>query len=143
MRLSRATGSGTIFAMIDHSGEILILTGPPGSGKTTAAATLAFVTAFQTAFMLIWMLMTDRSEIVQVVRSWRSSSLVGLAGVLGSACWFTAMTLQPVAYVRALGQIELIFTFLSSYFLFKERVTPLEMAGCLLIVAGIIGLLFH
>ncbi len=108
-----------------------------------AAATLAFVTAFQTAFMLIWMLMTDRSEIVQVVRSWRSSSLVGLAGVLGSACWFTAMTLQPVAYVRALGQIELIFTFLSSYFLFKERVTPLEMAGCLLIVAGIIGLLFH
>ncbi|MBN9434239.1 MAG: AAA family ATPase [Bosea sp.] len=26
---------------MDHSGEILILTGPPGSGKTTAAATLA------------------------------------------------------------------------------------------------------
>jgi adenylate kinase family enzyme len=27
--------------MLDHRGEILILTGPPGSGKTTTAATLA------------------------------------------------------------------------------------------------------
>lgn len=41
LRLSAAAGSGTIAAMIDHSGEILILTGPPGSGKTTAAAALA------------------------------------------------------------------------------------------------------
>ena len=108
-----------------------------------AAVTLAVVTTFQTAFMLVWMLATDPREIVQVVRSWRSSSLVGLAGVLGSMCWFTAMTLQPVAYVRALGQIELVFTFMASFFLFHEKVNRMEVLGCLLIVAGILGLLFH
>ena len=103
-----------------------------------AAVTLAFVTVFQTVFMLIWMYIKDKNEIVQVLRSWRSSALVGLAGVLGSACWFTAMTLQQVAYVRALGQVELVFTFLASFFLFRERVNLLELAGCLLIVGGIV-----
>lgn len=106
-----------------------------------AAVTLACVTTFQTAFMLVWMLLKDKKEIAQVLRSWRSSSLVGLAGVLGSACWFTAMTLQQVAYVRALGQIELVFTFLASFFLFRERVNLPELAGCLLIVGGILTLL--
>lgn len=107
-----------------------------------AAVTLACVTTFQTAFMLVWMFWKDRREIVQVLLTWRSSALVGLAGVLGSAGWFTAMTLQQVAYVRALGQIELVFTFIASYFLFHERVNLMEAIGCLLIVCGILGLLF-
>jgi drug/metabolite transporter (DMT)-like permease len=107
-----------------------------------AAVTLACVTSFQTIFMLVWMYWKDRREIVEVVRTWRSSALVGLAGVLGSAGWFTAMALQQVAYVRALGQIELVFTFMASYFLFHEKVNRMELAGCLLIVCGILGLLF-
>ncbi|NTJ41228.1 DMT family transporter [Agrobacterium larrymoorei] len=108
----------------------------------SAAATLACVTTFQTVFMLVWMFWKDKREIVQVLVTWRSSALVGIAGVLGSACWFTAMTLQQVAYVRALGQIELVFTFMASYFLFRERANAMEIAGCLLIVTGILGLLF-
>ncbi|RYE61888.1 MAG: hypothetical protein EOP17_20315, partial [Rhizobiaceae bacterium] len=117
----------------------LSLNGP--NSIMQAAVTLTCVTIFQTVFMLIWMLWKDRREIVQVVRTWRSSALVGLAGVVGSACWFTAMTLQQVAYVKALGQIELIFTFASSYFLFHERLNRMELSGCLLIVCGILGLL--
>lgn len=108
----------------------------------SAAVTLACVTTFQTAFMLVWMAWKDKREIVQVLVTWRSSALVGIAGVVGSACWFTAMTLQQVAYVRALGQIELIFTFMASWFLFRERINAMEFAGCLLIVSGILGLLF-
>ena len=114
-----------------------------GAGPVmSAAVTLACVTTFQTAFMLVWMFWKDKREIVQVLVTWRSSALVGIAGVLGSAGWFTAMTLQQVAYVRALGQIELVFTFMASWFLFRERVNALELAGCLLIVSGILGLLF-
>ncbi|MGV1750998.1 EamA family transporter [Agrobacterium sp. CG674] len=114
-----------------------------GAGPiVSAAVTLACVTMFQTAYMLVWMAWKDRSEIVQVLVTWRSSALVGIAGVIGSACWFTAMTLQQVAYVRALGQIELVFTFMASWFLFRERVNAMELAGCLLIVSGILGLLF-
>ena len=135
--------SGAVFGIsaVSYRSASLSLQAP--NPVMAAAVTLACVTTFQTVFMLVWMLWKDRNEIVQVARSWRSSSLVGLAGVLGSVCWFTAMTLQQVAYVRALGQIELVFTFMASFFLFHERVNRMEIIGCLLIVGGIVGLLFH
>ena len=133
--------SGSVFGIsaVAYRSASLALAGP--NPVMQAAVTLACVTGFQTLYMLVWMMATDRSEIIRVAKSWRSSSLVGLAGVLGSACWFTAMALQPVAYVRALGQVELIFTFAASWFLFRERMNFLELAGCLLIVGGILGLL--
>jgi len=134
--------SGAVFGIsaVAYRSAALSLDGP--GPVMQAAVTLACVTVFQTAFMLVWMYWKDKREIVQVLRTWRSSSLVGLAGVLGSAGWFTAMALQQVAYVRALGQIELVFTFMASYFLFHERVSRMELAGCLMIVCGILGLIF-
>ena len=134
--------SGGVFGIsaVAYRKAALSLDGP--GPVMQAAVTLACVTTFQTVFMLVWMYWKDKREIVDVLRTWRSSALVGLAGVLGSAGWFTAMTLQQVAYVRALGQIELVFTFMASYFLFHERVSRMELLGCLLIVCGILGLLF-
>ena len=64
-----------------------------------------------------------------------------MSGAIGSIGWFTAMTLENAAYVRAVGQVELVFTFVASYFFFRERSTALEIAGILLIVAGIVILL--
>jgi drug/metabolite transporter (DMT)-like permease len=75
------------------------------------------------------------------MREWRLASLVGLTGMLGSVGWFTAMTLQNAAYVRALGQIELVFTFVASYFYFKEKTNRIEAMGISLIVFGILVLL--
>lgn len=133
--------SGGVFGIsaVAYRSASLSLEGP--SPIMQAAVTLACVTTFQTIFMLVWMLIKDKSEIVLVLKSWRSSSLVGLSSVLGSAGWFTAMALQQVAYVRALGQIELVFTFISSVFIFKERINRMEVSGCLLIVTGILFLL--
>ncbi|MDR6755113.1 drug/metabolite transporter (DMT)-like permease [Mycoplana sp. BE70] len=133
--------SGAVFGIsaVAYRSAALSLGGP--NPIMQAAVTLACVTTFQTVFMLIWMTIKDPAEIGRVVRSWRSSSLVGLAGVTGSACWFTAMALQQVAYVRALGQIELLFTFAASWLVFRERINRMEVAGCLLIVAGILLLL--
>ncbi|MCO5732605.1 EamA family transporter [Rhizobium sp. SSA_523] len=133
--------SGAVFGIsaVAYRSASLALEGP--NAVMQAAVTLVCVTGFQTIFMLGWMLLTDAGEIVRVAKAWRTASLVGLAGVVGSAGWFTAMTLQQVAYVRALGQIELVFTFASSVILFKERINRLELVGCLLIVTGILALL--
>lgn len=58
--------------------------------------------------------------------------------MLGSLAWFTAFTLQNAAHVRALGQIEVIFTLLASVYVFKERVTGREISGVVLVSLGIL-----
>ena len=106
-----------------------------------AAFTLACVLVFQTAVMAVWIRLREPGELTRVARGWRIASLVGVSGMLGSAAWFTAMTLENAAYVRAVGQVELVFTFIASYFFFRERSTALELAGIVLVVAGIVILL--
>lgn len=106
-----------------------------------AGFTLVCVSIFQTLVMLGYMRLREPGQITAVVRSWRPSLMIGLSGIVGSACWFTAMTIQNVAYVRALGQIELIFTFAASYFFFHERSNRREVLGVVLVAAGIIILL--
>jgi uncharacterized membrane protein len=55
--------------------------------------------------------------------------------------WFTALAMQNAAYVRALGQIELVFTFIASVVFFRERTSRAEVAGIVLVVTGIVMLI--
>ncbi len=113
-----------------------------GSGFLMRAAfTLAVVTVMQTLVMAAYMRLREPGVITQTLLHWRTAAWVGASGVAASACWFTAMTIQNAAYVRALGQVELVFTFFVSAVFFRERATRLEIAGILLTVAGILCLL--
>jgi drug/metabolite transporter (DMT)-like permease len=102
--------------------------------------TLMCVTTFQTVIMAVWLQVRERGEMVKVVRHWRITGLVGLTGMLGSLGWFTAFTLQNAAYVNVLGQVELVFSFLGSYFIFRERATLRELIGMALVVLSIVVL---
>ncbi|MDA9314222.1 DMT family transporter [Alphaproteobacteria bacterium] len=106
-----------------------------------AAYTLGCVTIFQTLIMTLYLQVKEKGEVNNVLRNWRVAILVGLSGMIGSACWFTAMTLQNAAYVRALGQIELVFTFIVSYIIFREKTNASEFLGILTLVFGILVLL--
>jgi drug/metabolite transporter (DMT)-like permease len=106
-----------------------------------AAFTLACVTVFQTAVMAIYMRLREPGQITRVLQAWQVALWVGLSGMLGSAGWFTAMTIQNAAYVRALGQIELVFTFAASYFFFREKTNRVELFGIALVIGGILLLL--
>ena len=65
---------------------------------------------------------------------------LGLCGMAASAGWFAAMTIQNAALVRALGQIELAFTFAASTSPFAIA-SPVELGGIVLVVGGILTLL--
>jgi drug/metabolite transporter (DMT)-like permease len=106
-----------------------------------AAVTLLWVTGMQVVAMTVYMLWRERGQIAAIFRIFKFSALVGLTGVLGSICWFNAMTLENAAYVRTLGQVELILSLLTSYVVFKERSTRYEIVGMVTIVIGIIILL--
>ncbi len=134
-----ASGAMFGFSAVFYRAASLSIDGP--GFLMQAGFTLVCVSIFQTVIMLGYMRVREPGQITEVTRSWRPSSVVGLAGIVGSAGWFTAMTIQNVAYVRALGQIELIFTFAASYFFFHERSNRREVLGVVLIAGGIIILL--
>lgn len=106
-----------------------------------AGFTLACVLVFQTLIMGAYLRIREPGQISALLGQWRVAIWVGVSGMLASVGWFTAMTIQNAAYVRALGQVELVFTFVASVMFFRERTTPVEFVGILLIVGGLILLL--
>ena len=79
--------------------------------------------------MTAWFAWREPATLGRVAGSWRQAAWIGVVGVTASACWFIAMTIQNAAYVRALGQIELVFTFIASALVFRERSNRKELAG--------------
>ena len=103
-----------------------------------AAFMLFVVLAVQTVTMTGWLWLYRRDDLKAAFRLWPQSAAVGLIGALGSIGWFSAMTLQNAAYVRALGQIELVFTFITSHLVFREKTSRLEFLGIVLVVGGLL-----
>ncbi|MCS6891669.1 MAG: EamA family transporter, partial [Rhodovarius sp.] len=56
----------------------------------------------------------------------------------GSACWFAGFALAPVALVRAVGQVEILFTLAASRFWLRERLRAAELWGALTLVGGVV-----
>jgi drug/metabolite transporter (DMT)-like permease len=77
-------------------------------------------------------------ELRKVFTSWRSSAWVGALSAMGSACWFTAFAIAPIGLVRSVGQVEIVFTLLFSRFYLKETLRPGDIAGLVLVVAGVL-----
>ena len=108
-----------------------------------SAFTLAIATTIQTLILLVWLRVFQPGQIRRTIGQWRSCTLVGFAGWAASIFWFMAFTLTHAAYVRALGQIELIFTFLAFVFFFRERVSRTEVIGVILLSGAIVLLVLE
>ena len=106
-----------------------------------AAFTLLIVVILQTLLMGLLIAMREPGQLGKVMIHWRPAMLVGISGGLASIGWFSAFTLQNATYVRALGQIELLFTFAATLLFFREKVSLQEIIGILLITASIIIIL--
>lgn len=133
--------SGTFFgiAAVAYRAASLSLGQP--NFMMQAAVTLLAGILFQTIIMLVWMWLREPAEIGRIRSAWKVSALVGLVGATTSFGWFMAMTLETAAVVKALAQVEMIFSFASSALIFREHINRVEILGCILIVAGILVLL--
>jgi len=111
-----------------------------GSLLMRSAYTLVAATAIQTFVLLIWLRCFQPGQIRQTLNNWQACTGVGFTGFIASICWFTAFTITHAAYVRALGQIELIFTFMASVLIFREKVSKAEIGGVILLSVAIVML---
>ena len=109
----------------------------------TSSFTLLIALGIQTLILTIYILFKDIKQFYLLYLNWKDGLIVGFFGAFASICWFYAMSVQNVAYVRALGQIELIFTILASIFYFKEKIIKTEILGILITLIGILIILFN
>jgi drug/metabolite transporter (DMT)-like permease len=131
-------GSGFVFAFttvfIKLSNQSL--SGP--SLVVRALFTLAITNTLQILMQGAWLLWREPAELRKSFTSWRSSMWVGTLSGCGSACWFTGFAIANVAPVRAVGQIEIVFTLLFSRFYLKEVLRRADVAGLCLVVFGVL-----
>lgn len=128
-----AAGAGFACSAVCYRAASLSL---DGDYIVTAALTLVAATSAQTIVMGGW-ISRRPGALGRIAATWRTSVWVGLFGMTASASWFTAMTLESAPLVRALGQVELLFAFVVSLLVFRERASLAEASGSTLIVVGI------
>ena len=134
-------GAGLAFALsaVAYRGASLSL--DTGDTLARAAVTLACVTTAQIAMMAPWLALREPGQIGAVLAAWRRAGLVGVFGMLGSLGWFAAFTLQTVALVKGVGQVELAVSIVIGALVFGERITRAELAGIACLAASILGVI--
>lgn len=133
-------GSGVLFSIsaVSYRGASLQLMSDDPILR--AGVTLSVVTAAQMIAMVLWLFARDRPQLTAVWRARRVAVWIGVMSMAGSFCWFLAFTLQTAAYVKAVGQIELIFGLVASVVFFSERSTARELTGMLVLCGSIVTL---
>ena len=101
-----------------------------------AFMTVFFALIIQTTMITIYLIIFERSEFKKFLENKFEICLAGLSGFLATLSWFFAFTLIQASFVRALGQIEIFFSYVSSKYLFKEKITLIEILGVLTFIAG-------
>ena len=102
-----------------------------------AISTLFFGLVIQTFIITIYLSIFERSEFKKFYDNKFESCLAGFAGFMATMSWFFAFTLIQASFVRALGQIEILFSYLSSKYIFKEKIKISEIVGILIFVSGV------
>ena len=102
-----------------------------------AIITLFFGLTIQTSIISIYLLIYERSEFRKFKDNKLESCLAGFTGFLATLSWFFAFTFIQASFVRALGQVEIFFSFVSSKYFFKEKITKMEIIGIIIFVFGV------
>ena len=133
--------SGGLFGLSAVCFRGASLTLGDGPAFVRASITLGCVLVFQALAIGMWLRFREPGELKRMFTAWRITGLVGLAGVSASLCWFTAMAMVNAALVRAVGQVEIIFTVATSWFFFRETISAREFTGLGILTLSIVALI--
>lgn len=132
--------SGVLFAFSAVSYRGATLNVESDDAVLRALVTLAAVVSMQTAIMAVWLRWREPREMAAVWTARRVAVWIGLTSMGGSLCWFIAFALQNAAYVKALGQVELILSVAATTLFFREKITPREWVGMGILMVSIVML---
>ena len=108
-----------------------------------ALLTLFAATIIQTSLITFYLLLFEITEFKKIKSNIKLSSLAGFFGFSATISWFYSFSLVQAALVRAVGQIELLFSYISSRFMFKEKIRIIEIFGIFIFIFGLILVIFN
>jgi len=104
----------------------------------SAAWVLLWVICIQTSLLVSYIAIKDRSTFVALKNNAKMTLVTSVISCFGTICWFSAVSLHHVAYVKTLGQVEVLLTMLVATFWLKNKVQKHEVVGLLLIAVAAI-----
>jgi drug/metabolite transporter (DMT)-like permease len=108
------------------------------------AAWVLFIVIFlQTMVLTSYLIMRDRSTLKAMMLKPKLVIMTSLASFIGSLGWFSAMSLQAVPYVKTLGQVEIFFTMLVSFFYLKERIVKKDIFALIMVGGAAVLVMWH
>jgi len=137
--LGVASGTGFAFSAVGYRGATLALDSSPF--LLQAAFTLLVAQTSQTLLLGGWLLIRNPSVLVRTLKAWRRSLFAGAMGATASAGWFTAFAIEPVAHVRTLALVELLFGAIVSRRILSETLSKTEMLGIVLLIVSVATIL--
>ena len=106
-----------------------------------ALSTLFLAVMFQSIIMTIYIFIFEKEQFKKMYEHKHQCLLAGLSGFLATISWFYAFTIMQAAIVRAVGQVELLFSYIASRYYFKEKIKIEEIIGILIFVLGVLIIL--
>ncbi len=131
-------GAGLLFALTSVFIKRATLVVETTDKVLAALVTLVAVLGLQALLQGTYVAVREREQLARIARSWRVSGQVGLLAAMGSACWFTGFATAPVALVRAVGQVEVIFTLAFGRYYLREPLARSELTGLLTVAVGVV-----
>ena len=130
--------SGACFALASVGYRGAALTQPGVSPWLVGASGVLLAQIQQSVLLGSWIFVREPRRVAQVARAWRKSTLAGAMGALASIGWFTGFALRPVADIKTLGLIEVLFSYAVSRKLLDENLSRNERWGLILVTLGLI-----
>jgi drug/metabolite transporter (DMT)-like permease len=133
-----ASGAGFAISAVGYRGASLQM--PELSAWQSGAWGVLLAQTIQTLLLGGWLLWRAPQALRATVTAWRISAIAGATGALASIAWFTAFALTTAANVRTLGMVEVVFSYLVSRRLLREKLAPAEQGGLALVLLGLLAL---
>ncbi len=136
-----ACALGLVFAgffLKSGVGHFVLANPRVGMGRFEAAGhTLFHTTWIEVVLLSIALVLRQPQEFRLVPEHWRRMIPLGMSAFAGSVCWFWAYSLTLVAYVKAVGQIEVVFAIVLAIRVWREKEIWQQLPGVALVTLGI------
>ncbi|HVZ46689.1 MAG TPA: DMT family transporter [Ramlibacter sp.] len=140
-----ASGAGFALSAVGYRGAALEWAGasPGASPWFVSGWGVLLGQSLQTLLLGGWLAWKSPQSLRATATAWRVSIAAGAMGALASVGWFAGFALTSAVNVRAIGMVEVVFSYLVSRRLMREHLAPTERLGLALVMAGLAALVIQ